>query len=75
MNFWTPGIELKSGRSFFYEYLEYKYKRSGMFSLVIAGDDDALQFVIRYRYSLFKNIPVVYLGIDSTTRLLADSLI
>jgi|GEM_PF-6619118 len=39
---------------------------AGPYSLVIAADDAALQFVLDRKDSLFKNLPVVYFGIDSS---------
>ena len=51
----------------FSDYLEYKWNRIGRPDSVIVGDDNALQLVISKRYSLFKDIPVIFLGIDSTT--------
>ncbi len=35
------------------------------FDLVIAADNNALEFVIRYHESLFKDLPVVFLGINN----------
>jgi len=35
------------------------------FDLIIASDNNALEFVIRYHESLFKNLPVVFLGINN----------
>ncbi|NOX15340.1 MAG: PAS domain S-box protein [Epsilonproteobacteria bacterium] len=35
------------------------------FDLVIASDNNALEFVIRYHEHLFKNLPVVFLGINN----------
>ena len=35
------------------------------FDLIIAADNNALEFVIRYHESLFKDLPVVFLGINN----------
>ena len=35
------------------------------FDLIIAADNNALEFIIRYHKYLFKNLPVVFLGINN----------
>ncbi|MCG6551462.1 MAG: sensor histidine kinase [Candidatus Magnetominusculus sp. LBB02] len=46
----------------------FAYKYSGVrFKVVIVTDDDALDFVKEYRETLFKDIPVVFCGINDFT--------
>jgi PAS domain S-box-containing protein len=39
--------------------------RGRKFDVVVASDNNALEFVTRYHYSLFRNLPVVFLGINN----------
>lgn len=48
----------------FYQELQYKINRSDPYDVVIVGDDAALHFAIDYRDDLFKNIPIVFEGIN-----------
>lgn len=48
----------------FADYLEYKWTRIGRPDALIIGDDNALQLVLSKRDTLFKDIPVIFLGID-----------
>ena len=47
-----------------FELYEEQFRGRG-FDLVIAADNNALEFVIRYHEHLFKNLPVVFLGINN----------
>lgn len=59
----------------FYQYLVSKYSDMNDIDAVIVGDDDALQMVLRYRTGIFKDLPVIYESVDSSTRAeLAHSL-
>ena len=52
----------------FREYLSWKLSRLPHYDLIIAVDDEALQFVMDERASLFPGIPVVFLGINDSRR-------
>lgn len=59
----------------FYQYLVDKYSDMNDIDAVIVGDDDALQMVLSYRSGIFKDLPVIYESVDSSTRAeLAHSL-
>ncbi len=47
-----------------FKLYEEQFKGRG-FDLVIAADNNALEFVIRYHEHLFKDLPVVFLGINN----------
>jgi PAS domain S-box-containing protein len=47
-----------------FELYEEQFKDRG-FDLIIAADNNALEFVIRYHEHLFKDLPVVFLGINN----------
>ncbi|MCP4340167.1 MAG: hypothetical protein GY799_15070 [Desulfobulbaceae bacterium] len=38
--------------------------KNEVFDIIILSDNDALNFVNRHRYDLFKNIPVVFCGVN-----------
>src|SRR5574344_193613 len=44
--------------------LNFKYR--GTYDAVVTGDDNALRFVLAYRDLMFKDIPVIFEGVDST---------
>ncbi|MBQ7775040.1 MAG: diguanylate cyclase [Lachnospiraceae bacterium] len=48
----------------FYEGLAYRMSQVPAYDVIIVGDDAALQFVLNYRTSLFKGIPVVFEGVN-----------
>lgn len=52
----------------FYDYINYKYSHLNKVDAIIAGDDNALQMILRYRNGFFKDVPVVYESIDSRAR-------
>ncbi len=52
----------------FYKSIKYKMNSLKPYDAVIVGDDSALQFAMDYKDSLFKNIPVVFLGINDISR-------
>ena len=50
--------------AYFYDYLSYKMGNLAPYDAVIAGDDDALVFVMQHSEDLFSGIPVIFLGIN-----------
>ncbi len=55
------------------EEIVYYVDHSGAFDFVLAADDDALTFVLEYQEALFKNIPIVFEGINNA--LLAETAV
>lgn len=47
----------------FYNLLKYKLNTYNEFEAIILGDDEALAFAIKYKDELFKDIPLVFLGV------------
>ena len=47
-----------------YKHISYM-KDHDRFDYVIAGDDAALEFVLEYRNKLFKDVPIVFEGINN----------
>ncbi|MBN1943338.1 MAG: PAS domain S-box protein [Phycisphaerae bacterium] len=48
------------------DFYEKKYKNTS-FAVIIASDNNALDFLFRYRERLFPNVPVVFCGINNYT--------
>ena len=53
----------------FYNLLKYSLENYDKIDAVIAGDDDATEFCIKYRDDLFKDIPISFLGVQDFDRL------
>ena len=49
----------------FYNLLKYKLSNYRDFSSVVLGDDEALDFAVKYRNELFKDIPIVFFGVSN----------
>ena len=49
----------------FYEYLSYKLEKSDDYDLLIVADDSALRFALNNRDTLFKDIPIVFMGVNA----------
>lgn len=49
----------------FYNLLKYKLSNYNEFDAIIVGDDEALEFVIKYRDELFKDLPITFLGVQN----------
>nr|WP_250674515.1 ABC transporter substrate binding protein [Paeniclostridium ghonii]MCM0166653.1 sensor histidine kinase [Paeniclostridium ghonii] len=59
----------KENKEQFYKLLKQKLRGKNGYDLVILGDDQALQFGMEHRDELFKNIPIVFLGVSSNERI------
>ena len=51
----------------FESYLEHKLSKGGSYDLIITADDTALRFATNHRDSLFKGIPIVFMGVNSVS--------
>lgn len=49
----------------FCQNLKYRMTNAAPYDVIIVGDDAALQFVLDYREDVFKDIPVVFEGVNS----------
>ncbi|MGL5330503.1 MAG: hypothetical protein ACRDD7_14625, partial [Peptostreptococcaceae bacterium] len=49
----------------FYNLLKYKINKYKKFDAVILADDHALNFAKKYREELFKDTPIVFLGVNN----------
>lgn len=54
----------KDNLNFLHEYYKYKYQ-SKKIDLIIATDDAALEFVLKYRKEIFSDAPVVFSGVNN----------
>lgn len=60
----AKGVEDKGNYYRFFQHLKTKFSTI-KFNLVLASDNDAVSFVLRYRNILFPNVPVVFCGVNS----------
>jgi diguanylate cyclase (GGDEF)-like protein len=52
----------------FYDILNHKLDRLNKYDAIIVGDDNALQFAMDYQDNLFKDIPIIFLGVNDLNR-------
>lgn len=57
----------------FYESLKYKLESLPTYDTIIVSDDNSLDFVMAHNDDLFKNIPIVFMGINNIEKALAVS--
>jgi diguanylate cyclase (GGDEF)-like protein len=57
----------------FYESLKYKLESLPAYDTIIVSDDNSLDFVMAHNDDLFKNIPIVFMGINNIEKALAVS--
>ena len=69
----TKRLNTDEQRGVFREHLAHKFSELDRYDLVLVGDDNALQFVMDERESLFSGIPVVFLCINDFDRALQAS--
>lgn len=55
----------EENETIFYHLLKYKLNNYEKFDAIIIGDDSALEFALQYREELFKDIPLIFLGINN----------
>ena len=48
----------------FYNIIKYTIENYDRFDAIITGDDEALEFALKYRDDLFKGIPISFLGVE-----------
>ena len=53
----------------FYELIKYKVKNNKKYDAIILADDQALEFGLNYRNELFKDTPIIFLGVSSPDRI------
>lgn len=54
----------KENEEKFYNLLKLSFENYEEYDAIIAGDDEALEFCLKYRDDLFKEIPIAFLGIQ-----------
>jgi signal transduction histidine kinase len=57
----------------FYETLKNKLSQSKSYDAILAADDDAFNFVLEYEDDLFKNIPIVFFGVNNINKALEQN--
>jgi diguanylate cyclase (GGDEF)-like protein len=53
-----------ANESSFYDRLSFKLQEDNPYELVIVSDDNALRFALAHQTELFKDIPIVFLGVN-----------
>jgi diguanylate cyclase (GGDEF)-like protein len=74
----TKRLDTEESRELFYDRLEYLFSELEPYDVIILGDDAALQFALEHRDTLFKDIPLVFEGINDeelAARAMEDPLI
>lgn len=74
----TKRLDTEESRQLLYDRLEYMFSMLEPYDVIILGDDAALQFALEYRDTLFKDIPLVFEGINDeelAARAMEDPLI
>lgn len=54
-----------------YDLYKYKYSK-GKYDVIIASDDDAYRFLVKYQDVLFPGVPVVFCGVNNTEEVKAN---
>lgn len=54
----------KENQDEFYQIIKYKLKNNQDIKAIILGDDTALEFGIKYKDDLFKDLPIVFIGVQ-----------
>ena len=55
----------EENRKKFYELLKYRLRDQKGYDLIILGDDQAFEFGMEHRDELFKDTPIIFLGVSS----------
>lgn len=74
----TKRLDTEESRQLLYDRLEYMFSMLDPYDVIILGDDAALQFALEYRDTLFKDIPIVFEGVNDeelAARAMEDPLI
>ena len=61
----TKKIKLEMAEQIMLKKIRFKQKNAGKYDAVIVGDDAALVFAMQYRKTLFKDVPIVFEGINN----------
>ena len=69
----TKRLNTAEQRGVFRDHLAHKFSMLPRYDVVLVGDDNALQFVMEERNTLFADIPVVFLCINDLNRALLAS--
>lgn len=58
------GYHTRDDEEKFYNLLKSSFENYENYDVIITGDDEALEFCLRYRNDIFKNIPISFLGVQ-----------
>ncbi|RXP55746.1 response regulator [Lutibacter sp. HS1-25] len=57
----------------FYKSLKNKLQHSKNYDAIVTADDDAFNFALKYEDDLFKNIPIVFFGVNNIDKALEQN--
>ncbi|UMB60650.1 PAS domain S-box protein [Lutibacter sp. A80] len=57
----------------FYKSLKSKLANSQKYDAILTADDDAFNFVLQYQDELFKNIPIIFFGVNDIEKALKQN--
>ncbi|PLX25337.1 MAG: hypothetical protein C0599_00730, partial [Salinivirgaceae bacterium] len=63
----------KETKYLFIKSLKNKLRKKNNYDAILAADDNAFNFVLDYQDSLFKNIPIVFLGVNDRVKALEQN--
>lgn len=52
----------------YFKLLRYKLSKRSQYDLIISADDNALDFIVRHKASLFKHTDLVFLGVNNLAK-------
>lgn len=64
----TKRVNTKENYQNFYNFLKYRLENVAHYDVVLVGDDNALQFLMDYRDSLFPLTPIVFFCVNDMDR-------
>lgn len=62
----SSNIDLEENELRFYDLVKMNLENYNNYDAIIVGDDEALEFTLKYREDIFKGMPIVFLGIQRT---------
>lgn len=61
----TKRVDDETSNQQFYEGLKYRMSKVEPYDVIIVGDDAAFNFALKYQEELFKDIPIVFEGVNN----------
>ena len=62
-----------TSQTYFLDRLKYKISKLPKKDLILVSDDDAFNFALKHKRDLFKNVPIVFFGVNDLTKALLQN--